>query len=611
LIKNYPRYLIAFVLISVLLISALTIMPEVDAIKSHGKPNPRSGSETKNIVCGDKLCSDVKSDGKANQQSRSQVGGVLQQSATIDTPDDTVPDAPTSLTATALSSSEIYLSWTAPNNGGSAITDYIIEYKLSADTSYTTFRDHVTGKTGGTVTGLASGLSYDFKVSAINGIGTGPASNVASATPSTATAPDAPTSLSATAISTSDINLIWTAPADDGGSPITGYMIHRNGVMIVDDTASTGTTYSDTGLEPGTTYTYVVMAINAIGASIPSNEATATPSATIDTPDDTVPDAPTSLTATALSSSEINLSWTAPENNGGSPITGYMIYRGDDEVVDCCTGTTYSDDNLDPETEYAYTVMAINAIGASEESNGASATTDAVSVPDAPTSLTATALSSSEINLSWTAPENNGGSPITGYMIYRDGDEVVDCCTGTTYSDDNLDPETEYAYTVMAINAIGASEESNGASATTDAETNSFTLAESGTTKLSKAVTKGTNLFAKGPYSISVEITADIDSVSAGVPKLSNIAGTFTIDGANNLQDVTDHSFTKLHLVISKDLKSIKWTAKEGSGEFKFKTALNFNEPEYQDGKKSTIAKIVLSKATFTPKVTTSNIDFN
>src|SRR3989449_5443990 len=88
-------------------------------------------------------------------------------------------------------------------------------------------------------------------------------------------------------------------------------------ITIVSNPGSTATTYSDTGLSPGTTYTYRVSAINSVGTSSPSN----TPSAT--TPA-VAPSPPTGLTATAVSSSQINLSWTAP-NNGGSPITGYKI----------------------------------------------------------------------------------------------------------------------------------------------------------------------------------------------------------------------------------------------------------------------------------------------
>jgi hypothetical protein len=105
------------------------------------------------------------------------------------TPLNTAPSVITDLAATA-GNNLITLVWSAPNNGGSAITDYIIEFKLSSDASYTVYADGTIGSTGGTVTGLANGLSYDFIVSAVNGIGTGSASNVATATTfSAATAP--------------------------------------------------------------------------------------------------------------------------------------------------------------------------------------------------------------------------------------------------------------------------------------------------------------------------------------------------------------------------------------------------------------------------------------
>jgi len=96
------------------------------------------------------------------------------------------------------------------------------------------------------------------------------------------TAPDAPTSLTATADGTDTIDLDWDAPVDDGGSAITGYKIERESPVsggfstLVADTGNTNTTYSDTGLDAGTEYNYRVSAINAIGTSDPSNEADAT-----------------------------------------------------------------------------------------------------------------------------------------------------------------------------------------------------------------------------------------------------------------------------------------------------------------------------------------------
>jgi fibronectin type III domain protein len=100
------------------------------------------------------------------------------------------------------------------------------------------------------------------------------------------TPPQPPTNLSATVASTSQINLSWTAPTDNGGSPVTGYKIERSTDgsstwnTIVSNTGNTGTKYSNTGLASGTTYTYRVSAINIIGTSSPSNTASATTSGT-------------------------------------------------------------------------------------------------------------------------------------------------------------------------------------------------------------------------------------------------------------------------------------------------------------------------------------------
>lgn len=101
-------------------------------------------------------------------------------------------------------------------------------------------------------------------------------------TGSTANAPQPPTNLSADTASSSQINLSWSAPTNNGGSAITGYKIERStdsGSMwstLVANTASTSTTFADTGLTANTSYTYRVSAINNIGTSNPSNTASAT-----------------------------------------------------------------------------------------------------------------------------------------------------------------------------------------------------------------------------------------------------------------------------------------------------------------------------------------------
>ncbi|SMH71421.1 putative spherulin 4 [Candidatus Nitrosotalea okcheonensis] len=204
-------------------------------------------------------------------------------------------------------------------------------------------------------------------------------------TGSTLTIPQSPTSLTATTISSSQINLSWTAPSNNGGSAITGYKIERStdsGITwstIVANTASVSTTYSDSGLAASTAYTYRVSAINIVGTSPPSNTATTITSGTVIT----IPGSPTSLTATTISSSQINLSWTAPSNNGGSAITGYKIERSTDSGITWSTivantasvSTTYSDTGLASNTAYTYRVSAINSVGTGSPSNTASATT--------------------------------------------------------------------------------------------------------------------------------------------------------------------------------------------------------------------------------------------
>src|SRR5579872_4750357 len=181
----------------------------------------------------------------------------------------TVPGSPTGLTATA-GNSQVLLSWNAPSsNGGSAITGYNIYRGVISGGEGTTPVATVSGSTlSYTDTGLTNGVTYYYKVTAVNSIGESAQSNEASASPtSTSTAPGSPTSLTANSVSSSQINLSWTAPANNVGSAITGYKIERSTddgttwSTIVSNTSSTSTTYSDSGLTASTTYTYRVSAI--------------------------------------------------------------------------------------------------------------------------------------------------------------------------------------------------------------------------------------------------------------------------------------------------------------------------------------------------------------
>ena len=301
----------------------------------------------------------------------------------------TVPGAPTGLTATASGSNRIDLSWTAPSDdGGASISGYRIEVSSNGGTSW---NDRVADTGNATTTyahtGLSAGATRHYRVSAINSAGTGAVSNVDDATTATAaTVPGAPTGLTATASGTSTINLTWNAPSNDGGASISGYRIEvsPNGTSSwtnrVADTGNATTTYAHTGLSAGATRHYRVSAINSVGTGAVSNVDDATTATA-----NTVPGAPTGLTATASGSSRIDLSWTAPTNNGGASISGYRIEVSsnggstwnDRDADTGSTNTTYAHTGLSPGATRHYRVSAINSAGAGAVSNVDDATTEA------------------------------------------------------------------------------------------------------------------------------------------------------------------------------------------------------------------------------------------
>ena len=186
----------------------------------------------------------------------------------------------------------------------------------------------------------------------------------------------------------------------------------------------------------------------------------------LSTVDATAPSIPTGLSATAISPTQINLSWTASTDNVA--VTGYKIFRNSVQVG-TAAGTSYSDTGLTPSTAYTYTVSAYDAAGnGSAQSVSAGATTQAIpdtTAPSIPTGLSATAISPTQINLSWTASTDNVA--VTGYKIFRNSVQVG-TAAGTSYSDTGLTPSTAYTYTVSAYDAAGNnSSQSSSANATT------------------------------------------------------------------------------------------------------------------------------------------------
>ena len=446
------------------------------------------------------------------------------------------PTAPGSLTATALSLSQIKLSWTA-STSGVGLANYIVQRCQGAGcTSFAQLASLAATVTTYNDTGLTSGTSYSYRVEAVDTAGNqSPFSNVASAT--TQTPPTAPGSLTATAASASQINLTWTASTSSVG--LANYIVQRcqgaGCTSFAQVATPTGTSYSDTSLIAGTSYSYRVEAIDTAGNLSPfSSVATATTQ--------TPPTAPTNLAAYAVRGAiQIDLNWTASTSSVG--VANYIVQRclgtncTNFTQIGTSTGTTYNDSALAANTSYNYQVQAVDTAGnLSPFSNQASATTQG---PSTPTNLAATATSTSQIGLSWTASTETVLT-IADYVVQRCQGagcatfSQVGTSTTTTYSDTGLTANTSYSYRVQAVDTAGnLSAYSNVASAITLGSTATIT-------------------YVQGNYAVpqSLQTTVSITYTAAQNSGDLNVVVVGWNDGTAVVKTVTDNSGNTYTLAV-------------------------------------------------------------
>lgn len=357
------------------------------------------------------------------------------------------PAPPQDLVAEVVSATEIALSWTdaSSNEAGFQIersSNALSGFVLIATRTESSFSN----------TGLTPGTQYFYRVRAVNSGGSSAYSTVISAL-TVQVPPNAPTSLTATAVSISQINLTWVSNA---GS----FEVERKtGTADFELIATTSqTSYSNSGLDFGTRYTYRVRATNSAGPSAYTAEISAT------TPIPP-PAAPQDLVADFVSATEIALSWTdASDNEAGFQIERSLNAVSGFALIATQAESLFANASLTPGTQYFYRVRAFNSGG-----NSAYVTVNATTLqvpPVAPTSLTAAAVSMSQINLTWIS--NAGSFEIerkTGTADF----ELIATTSQPSYANSGLSFGIQYTYRVRAINSAGPSVYTSEASATTPA----------------------------------------------------------------------------------------------------------------------------------------------
>ena len=517
-----------------------------------------------------------------------------QASVTVNIP----PSVPTGVAATAVSASEIDLSWTASTAGnGGAVTGYkIFRNGTQIDTATTaSYNDP----------GLTANTAYSYTVAAYDGAGNTSAPSAAATATTAAIAPSIGSfsAVSATIPAGQSTTLTWSV----SGTPTPTLSID-NGVG-----AATGTSVS---VSPSTTTTYTLTATN------PGGSVTAQTTVTV-TPPPAPPSVPVNVAATAVSASEIDISWDPSSPGDSGTVAGYKIYRNGTQVG-ATTAPSYVDIGLGANTSYSYTVAAFDELGnTSDSSTAVSATTfpapvspsvnsfaaspaaifvgqpttlmwsvsgypapdvsidngigavtgNSVSVapaqttlytitatnssgtitaqttvlvsvpvipPSAPANVVAAAASASEIDISWDAATPGNGGAIAGYRIYRNNSQIGSTAA-TSYPDSGLGAYTTYSYTIVTVDASG-----------------NISSASTAVTATTNALAPSINSFSATPVSITVGQSATLAWSVAGAPtpnlSIDNSVGavtgasvsvtpsqttTYTLTAANNAGTVT------------------------------------------------------------------------
>ena len=406
----------------------------------------------------------------------------------------TRPGAP-SIDSVTPGDETLAVAWSAPDSdGGRDITSYDLRYIRSdapskADANWTV-RDGIwtSGALRHILSGLTNGVDYDVQLRAVNAVGNGSWSGAGAGKP--LTTPSAPTIDSVTP-GDETLTVSWSAPADTGGSEVTGYDLRyiRSDAPSKADTnwterdsvwTSGALQYTVSSLTNGVRYDLQIRAVNIAGDGRWSVTISAAPQ--------TIPAAPTIASLTP-GDETLTIAWSAPTDTGGSTVQGYDARYIRSDAADKADANwterdgiwtsgalEYTLSGLTNGVRYDVQLRAVTSAGNGPWSAPTSATPQ--TAPDAPT-INLITVGDGALAVSWSAPDEDGGSAVTSYDVRHIRSDAADKSDDSwterdgiwtsgalEYTVDSLTNGVGYDVQVRAVNVAGEGPWSAAASAT-------------------------------------------------------------------------------------------------------------------------------------------------
>jgi chitodextrinase len=381
-----------------------------------------------------------------------------------------------------------------------------------------------------------------------------------SQTPSDTIAPTTPTGLSASAVSTSAINLSWSPSTDN--TAVTGYKIYRGGVQI--GTATTNS-YSDTGLSANTTYSYTVSAYDGAGNN--STQSTAVSATT-----QAVLPVISNLVGSNITTSAITISWDTNVPTNGQVFYGLTTsYGSQSSLLDNTTKTTTHSTTLSgltPNTTYNFKVTSVDALGNTTSSTNFSFTTQSATPVDttAPTisAITKSGITTSGATISWTTNENSDTQVEYGLTTAYGSQTTLNTTLLTNHSValSGLTASTTYNFRVKSKDSAGNLAVSSNQTLTTlplpdttaptisnvvissitaNSATVTWTTNENSDTQVDYGTTASYGLQTTRNTTLTTTHSASITNLSSGVTYNLRVRST---DASGNLATSVNYTFT-------------------------------------------------------------------